>query len=196
MKNKTKRVYQTKKRIAEQKLKRQKQGINRAIGLIVLIMIAVFIIGNQQVRTNNTIDQYQTNPISRIFRTVEAKASGYKSLPVAGDKKDLKPYEVKLMIEKIAKAKDFKYTDYLVRLAKCEGLLNPTTVNTAGNHPPSRDRGLYGINDYWHKEVSDEVAFDIKLSTEWTMHMINSGNQGAWVCDKHIRANPDKYRLK
>lgn len=33
-------------------------------------------------------------------------------------------------------------------------------VNTEGNTPPSRDRGLWQINDYWHKEVNDACAFD------------------------------------
>jgi hypothetical protein len=33
-------------------------------------------------------------------------------------------------------------------------------VNTAGNHPPSRDRGLWQINDHYHPEVTDRQAFD------------------------------------
>jgi Lysozyme like domain len=27
--------------------------------------------------------------------------------------------------------------------------------NTAGNRPPSTDRGLFQINGYWHREVND-----------------------------------------
>jgi peptidoglycan hydrolase-like protein with peptidoglycan-binding domain len=33
-------------------------------------------------------------------------------------------------------------------------------VNTTGNHPASRDRGLWQINSYWHPEVTDPQAFN------------------------------------
>jgi peptidoglycan hydrolase-like protein with peptidoglycan-binding domain len=45
-----------------------------------------------------------------------------------------------------------------VALAESQGKNDAT--NTAGNHPPSEDRGLWQINNYWHPEVSDAQAFD------------------------------------
>jgi len=91
-------------------------------------------------------------------------------------------------IRKIAREENFKYTDYLVKLAICESKLRPTAVNTQNNQPAtSKDRGLFQINNYWHKEVSDEQAFDIEFATKFTMDKINNGYQGLWVCDKYIK---------
>ncbi len=91
-------------------------------------------------------------------------------------------------IRKIAKEQNFKFENYLVKLACCEGLMSPETENAKGNYPVgSIDRGLYGINNYWHKEVSDECAKDIHCSTEWTINRINAGYQYEWKCDKKIK---------
>ena len=95
---------------------------------------------------------------------------------------------IEQQIRDIAKEHNFKWTDYLVNLACCEGLLKTDTINIAGNYPVgSRDRGLYGINDYWHAEVSDEVAKDLRASTEWTINHINNGMQHEWMCDPRIK---------
>jgi peptidoglycan hydrolase-like protein with peptidoglycan-binding domain len=48
-------------------------------------------------------------------------------------------------------------TAVAVALAESAGVAD--AVNEAGNHPPSRDRGLWQINSYWHPEVSDAQAF-------------------------------------
>lgn len=37
--------------------------------------------------------------------------------------------------------------------------------NTAGNTPPSTDRGLWQINDHWHPEVSDGCAYNAGCAT-------------------------------
>ena len=95
---------------------------------------------------------------------------------------------VEQQIRTIAKQYEFKWENYLVNLACCEGLLKTDTINDKGNYPVgSRDRGLYGINDYWHAEVSDEVAFDLRASTIWTINHINNGKQSEFICDKKIR---------
>lgn len=49
-------------------------------------------------------------------------------------------------------------TAVAVCLAESGG--NTLAVNETGNTPPSRDRGLFQINDYWHPEIDDECAFD------------------------------------
>ena len=93
-------------------------------------------------------------------------------------------------IRAIAKEFDFKWENYLVNLACCEGLLLADTINDKGNNPwYSKDRGLYGINDYWHKEVSNECAKDLRCSTIWTMGRINTGFQYEWMCDPLIKGN-------
>ena len=66
--------------------------------------------------------------------------------------------------------------------------MSTETENRKGNYPSySVDRGLYGINNFWHKEVSDECAKDLRCSTEWTIDRINAGYQSEWMCDKKIK---------
>ena len=99
-----------------------------------------------------------------------------------------------IAIRAITKEFDFKWENYIVNLACCEGLLKTDTINDKGNYPVgSRDRGLYGINDYWHTEVLDECAKDLRCSTIWTMNHINNGKQHEFICDKRIRGVEDFY---
>jgi len=101
---------------------------------------------------------------------------------------------VEQTIRRLAKEANFPWADFLVRLANCESRLNPLAVNTQNNKPAhSKDRGLFQISDYWHKEVSDEVAFSVELSTKWAMEKITNGGQGIWVCNKYVLKNPNKY---
>lgn len=91
-------------------------------------------------------------------------------------------------IRRVAAEQNFRWSDYLIKLACCEGLMSPETENTKGNYPVgSIDRGLYGINNYWHAEVNDECAKDIQCSTEWVIQKINAGYQTEWKCDKRIK---------
>lgn len=99
------------------------------------------------------------------------------------------------LIKRIADEMNFEHIDYLLRLAKCESGFNPLAVNDRNNNPKhSKDRGLFQLNDYWHKNITDAQAFDPEFATRWTIEKINKGGQGIWVCDKHIKANPNKYR--
>lgn len=54
-------------------------------------------------------------------------------------------------------------------------------VNSDGNTPPSRDRGLWQLNDYWHSEVSDDCAFDALCSSVEAFRISDGGTYwGAW----------------
>jgi Lysozyme like domain len=48
----------------------------------------------------------------------------------------------------------------IVAIAMAESGLNPHARNTAGNTPPSTDRGILQFNSYWHREISDAQADD------------------------------------
>ena len=48
----------------------------------------------------------------------------------------------------------------ITAIADAESGLHPDATNTAGNTPPSTDRGIIQINSYFHSEVPDSVAFD------------------------------------
>lgn len=95
-----------------------------------------------------------------------------------------------------AEKANFKWTDYLLKLAKCESGLRENATNSSGNNPAhSTDRGVFQISDYWHKEVPDSVAYNVEEATKWTMWMIESGHQSAWACDRLIKNNPAKYAV-
>jgi hypothetical protein len=94
---------------------------------------------------------------------------------------EIKPMSVEEQIRSIAKEKNFQWTSYLLKLAKCESQFNPLALNNNGQH--GIDRGVFQINTKYHPEVSNECAFSTKCATEWTIKRINEGHQNEWVCD-------------
>lgn len=91
-------------------------------------------------------------------------------------------------IRRIASEMNFKWPDYLVRLAKCESSLNPQAINI--NRNGTADKGIFQINDV--HGLSDEFRYDIRKSTEWTINKINQGEQHIWVCDRILKNNINK----
>ena len=76
--------------------------------------------------------------------------------------------------------------DKAVLLAKRESSLNPLAVNVNKDKQRSRDRGLWQWNDFFHKNISDETAFDPELSTQLAMKAISEGKARMWVAAKGI----------
>ena len=58
-----------------------------------------------------------------------------------------------------------------VTVAWLESGFNPAARNTAGNTPPSTDRGLFQINSFWHKEISDAQAYNPVTCTSVAFHL-------------------------
>ena len=55
-------------------------------------------------------------------------------------------------------------------------------TNTAGNTPPSTDRGLWQINDYWHPEVSDTCAYQCSCNGQHALSISGGGtNWSPWA---------------
>lgn len=107
-----------------------------------------------------------------------------KEIPKVEVIENIYPLSVESQIREIARKENFKWPDYLVKLAYCESRLDPKAINTRGNNPTeSYDRGLFQFNSYWQSKVSDECAFDIECSTKKTMEMINNGKQHLWACN-------------
>jgi soluble lytic murein transglycosylase-like protein len=69
-----------------------------------------------------------------------------------------------------------------IKVAQCESNLNPKArrVNTLG----SVDRGLYQWNSFWHKEISDEVAYDAELATRKFCEAVKKGKLWWWNASK------------
>ncbi|MCU1449338.1 MAG: hypothetical protein JWP02_1508 [Acidimicrobiales bacterium] len=60
-----------------------------------------------------------------------------------------------------------------------------TAVNTAGNSPPSRDRGPLQINDFYHPDVGDACAFNLDCSAQAVYKISDGGtNFGPWATFK------------
>jgi len=111
--------------------------------------------------------------------TSPTKLPPYETLPY---EERINPVEEE--IRQIAKEHNFKWPDYLVRLAECESSLNPNAVNDNGKY--GKDWGLFQWNDYYNPEMKD-CAMDIECSTIATMNAINAGKQSWWACDKIIK---------
>lgn len=62
-----------------------------------------------------------------------------------------------------------------VAVALAESGGDSAAVNVTGNHPPSRDRGLWQINSYYHPEVSDDAAFDPASCAQAAYRISRSG---------------------
>jgi len=67
-------------------------------------------------------------------------------------------------------------------------------VNEGGTRPGSRDRGLWAINDQWHPEVTDEMAFDPVQASIVAYRLSNQGTRwspwNAYNNDLHIKYLP------
>ena len=67
-------------------------------------------------------------------------------------------------------------------IAQCESGLNPKAVNEKGNYPAtSRDRGLFQINSFWHKSISDEQAFNPEFATRFFCKAVKDKNLAWWL---------------
>lgn len=83
-------------------------------------------------------------------------------------------------MDRIAEAYEFD-RDLMHSLVWCESRYNPLAV---GYNKGSVDRGLWQINSYWHREVSDECAFDVFCSSVWAMTYIKAHGANEWACYK------------
>ena len=129
--------------------------------------------------------------VSLMPRYTTPDTAQYTGFPESEDRTDMRLVNAEI-IRNTAHYEDFKWPTYLVNLACCEGWLESDTINDKGNYPAtSIDRGIFGINDYWHSEVSDDVAYDVYASARWTMGRINENFQEEWMCDKHIKGKPN-----
>jgi len=183
------RTYRGKptKHIEEQNDSEIRRGI-KFIALYILCAVSYSAI----TATNNIVLEVEAEGVKSADVVVEDVAPvSYEGIPfieeVKAEEVKVEDLSVEGQIRAIAEEKGFKWADYLVRLANCESKLKPNNSNSKGNTPAgSVDRGLFQINSYWHKEVSDACAYDIRCSTEWTIGMIEAGRQSAWVCDRII----------
>ena len=152
--------------------KGERKAVHRLIKYFLVILTVVLAI--------------HTSATSKNTYTVEFKEVIEERL-IFVEKIEAEELTVEEQIRAIAKEKNFRWENYLVRLARCESTLDPLATNDKNNYPKdSVDRGLFMINDYWHAEVSNDCAFDVRCSTEFAIDLINAGRQSEFVCDRLI----------
>lgn len=93
----------------------------------------------------------------------------------------IKPSDVKSIIEKI-EAEYGLPAGKMLKLAKCESSLNPNAKHK--NTDGTIDRGLFQINSKWHYEVSNDCAYSVECSANWTAQQLKLGKGKMWVCFK------------
>lgn len=69
-----------------------------------------------------------------------------------------------------------------VRVAKCESGLDPTAKNK--NKGGSEDRGLFQWNNYYHKGISNECAYDPECATRKFCKAVKNGHLDWWSATK------------
>ena len=130
---------------------------------------------------------------------LNAFMSGFAGMSIIGSLVDGKKIEEKIVecakestgtgvaktieekIREIAKAYGVK-EDLAVAVAKAESGLNPAAKNV--NTDGSIDRGLYQINDKYHPEVSDAVAYETEGATKFFCYAVKQGNLNWWNASK------------
>jgi len=136
--------------------------------LVVVLIIASSVIGISSTQVERMIDRINLNQVKAQEPGKELSVKDY----VLGEvtKAGLDPYEAYILI------------------TTCE---NPTwnpdkhVVNNDKYH--SIDRGIFMINSYWHKEVSNLCAYDYKCNTREAIRIrLQDGNWHQWTCAKKI----------
>jgi hypothetical protein len=61
----------------------------------------------------------------------------------------------------------------------------PDATHESGDEANTVDRGLWQINDVWHPEVTDEMAFDPVAATREAVRIKGSGDWTAWSVYKN-----------
>ena len=92
------------------------------------------------------------------------------------------------IIREVAQQENFNDPDFLIRLCECESSTGERMSNNKRNKPSfSEDRGWFQINSYWHNEVSEEQAYNIRFATKFAINLIKAGQANQFICTKLIK---------
>lgn len=164
---------------------RRKQTRTKLAFVLLIIIMPIFgmiyerYINVQPVEEPELSVQITETPTSTEVTMVPLQSKNLQAMPIEAE------------IRAIADELNFQWPDFLVKLAQCESRLDPEASNSKGNTPAgSTDRGVFQINNYWHKNISDECAYSVRCSTEYTIKLINEGKQHLWTCNKKVKNVP------
>lgn len=176
----------------------------------IVIVAGISLIGLNLCRQNKKIEQVEIKQEQQIVEIKEVKEEVKEvKEEVKEVKKDVKikyayingnwseeQLKVRVETEKRIReiAGDYKYVDYLVKLCDCESMLGLKLKNEQGNYPAgSVDEGYFQWNSYWQKDINERCKYNLECEVREAIKKIDSGGQGIWVCDKHVRGT-DNFR--
>jgi len=81
-----------------------------------------------------------------------------------------------------------------IAVAECESGLNPNARRV--NRNGTIDRGVFQWNDFYHPEVSDLCAYDVRCATKHFCRAYKSGNLWWWDASKRCWYPKIKHLLK
>lgn len=168
---------------------RQKEAKVMKIILICIILIPCSLNALISTFSGKTTNEPQKEETAVLEPPMALQTATGSSLEIIGVPIITAKPDIEMRIMALAYEADFKWPNYLVRLAHCESRLDPKALNTKGNNPSdSYDRGLFQFNSYWQNQISDDCAYDLDCSTKKAMEMINNGKQHLWACNNIILA--------
>jgi len=83
--------------------------------------------------------------------------------------------------------------DLAVAVAKCESGFKENAINV--NNGGSKDRGIYQWNDFYHPEITDEMAFNPETATDLFLKAVNQGHLNWWKASSKCWNADGKYTL-
>ena len=153
-------------RIRGKKLSKKK--IESNIKIIILLIYSLVLLSINEVNVTINAKVVEAEAETAIPVEVEEERGEIIVTPQASAN-----MTVEEQIRAIAAEKNFKWADYLVRLADCESTLNPNAINDK-NRNGTIDWGLF----QWNSKnppipITKECAFDLRCSTERAIEAIN-----------------------
>lgn len=102
--------------------------------------------------------------------------------PIIQHKSACATIECNVRLEIVAQAKIFHLDPIkALKIAKCESQFDEKTTHL--NKDGSIDRGIYQLNSYWHKEVSDRCAYDYACNINKAMEIAQKRGWQEWACN-------------
>ena len=105
---------------------------------------------------------------------VLAPMASLRTTPIPGRRLDVRAY-----VQNAAKATGVNPRD-AEWIVSHESAHRPQATGDGGE-----SRGLWQINRLYHPEVSDQCAYDVECSTDWSLQRIRDGNINEWSTWKY-----------
>lgn len=104
---------------------------------------------------------------------------------IMGLEKQLEQERMREIIRKIAPTYGVD-PEKAIQVAIKESSLNPRATFRNKDWRKSLDRGLFQLNDYWYRDISDECAFNPECATRIFCQRVKAGRATDWYGAENI----------